>query len=56
MGTPVLGLYSGMATFIPEWMPHGVEFRAVETRDRSPLETLEIERVMGGLEELMERI
>ena len=52
MGTPVLGLYSGMATFIPEWMPHRVPFRAVETRDRSPLETILLTEVVEAFSQL----
>jgi ADP-heptose:LPS heptosyltransferase len=48
MGTPVLGLYSGMATFIPEWMPHRVPYRAVETADRTPLETIPVEAVVAA--------
>ncbi len=52
MGTPVLGLYSGMATFIPEWMPHGVPYRAVETRDRAPLETILVVDVVAAYREL----
>ena len=52
MGTPVVGLYSGMATFIPEWMPHGVPFRAVETVDRTPLETIDVARVVDAFADL----
>jgi ADP-heptose:LPS heptosyltransferase len=52
MGTPVVGLYSGMATFIPEWMPHGVPFRAVETADRTPLETIAVDAVVGAFVDL----
>lgn len=53
MGTPVVVMYTRKATFINEWMPHGVPFRAVVTNGREELESIEPQRVVDALQDLL---
>lgn len=52
---PVLVLYSRLASFITEWMPHGVEFEAVVTAMREPLDTIAPQRVLEAYAALRDR-
>ncbi|CAN5413206.1 hypothetical protein BH10BAC6_BH10BAC6_16610 [soil metagenome] len=53
MGTPVVVMYTQKATFINEWMPHGVPYRAVLTNEREELEAIEPQRVVDAVQDLL---
>jgi ADP-heptose:LPS heptosyltransferase len=51
---PVVVMYSLKASFLEEWMPHGVPFRAVMTEGRVDLETIEPNRVVAAVKDLLD--
>lgn len=55
-GKPVFVLYSRLASFIREWMPFGVPYRAVITEGREPLSTISAEKAFGKFCELVEEV
>lgn len=56
VGAPIVGMYTRKATFIQEWMPYGVPFRAVITDHREPLDSLRPELVVKSVQELFDTV
>jgi len=56
LGTPVIGLYTRRATFINEWMPHGVPFEAVVTNQAADLESIAPSDVLDAVNRLAQRL
>jgi ADP-heptose:LPS heptosyltransferase len=53
---PVLALYTRLRmTTITEWIPYGVPYRAVMTRERRPLDTIPVQEVVDAFGELVHR-
>jgi ADP-heptose:LPS heptosyltransferase len=53
---PVVVLYSLKASFLPEWMPHGVPYEAVFTAGRLDIETIVPEAVVEAYQRLAARL
>jgi len=49
----VVVMYSLKASFLQEWMPHGVPYRAVMTDGRTDVETIEPRRVLKAVQDLL---
>lgn len=56
VGTPVLVMYSLKASFLTEWMPHGVPYEAVKTDGVKDLETIQPGQVMSAFNRLLNSI
>lgn len=53
MGTPVVVMFSTLASHQHEWMPYGVPYRCVVTTGREPLDTLNMDDVVQRTVELV---
>lgn len=53
MATPVVVMFSTLASHQQEWMPYGVPYRCVVTKEREPLDTLDMNDVVRSTVELL---
>jgi len=53
LGIPVVAIYSHKTSFLNQWMPHGVPFRAVITDGAVDVDTIEPSRVVDAVVELL---
>lgn len=51
-GKPVLGMYSRLASYIEEWVPYGVPYRTVLTKERVGLDSLENSEIIEAFKSL----
>lgn len=56
MRTPLVVLYTRRATYVNEWMPHNVPYRAVLTEGKEELEALDPEHVVTAVQELIHEL
>lgn len=53
LGIPVVGMFSHKTSFLNQWMPHGVPYRALIAEGREDIETIEPSLVVEAVAEVL---